>query len=117
MVDITKDIQSMTSFRKFIGGVHAAFEEDGAADGADWRRSYRTPRPISGCSTSRLTRASRRASGRGSMTSRTAAPDLRRRCSTKSAPRMAYRVELTARAGRNLRTLYRNIHAEDSAQA
>ena len=30
---------------------------------------------------------------------------------------MAYRVELTARAGRNLRTLYRNIHAEDSAQA
>jgi hypothetical protein len=33
----------------------------------------------------------------------------------KSAPRMAYRVELTARAGRNLRTLYRNIHAENSA--
>jgi toxin ParE1/3/4 len=30
---------------------------------------------------------------------------------------MAYRVELTARADRNLRALYRNIHAEDSAQA
>jgi len=30
---------------------------------------------------------------------------------------MTYRVELTARAGRNLRTLYRNIEAEDSAQA
>jgi toxin ParE1/3/4 len=30
---------------------------------------------------------------------------------------MAYRVELTARAGRNLRRIYRTIHAEDSAQA
>jgi plasmid stabilization system protein ParE len=30
---------------------------------------------------------------------------------------MAYRVELTARAGRNLRRIYRSIHADDSAQA
>jgi toxin ParE1/3/4 len=30
---------------------------------------------------------------------------------------MAYRVELTARAGRNLRRIYRTIHAEDSAHA
>jgi toxin ParE1/3/4 len=30
---------------------------------------------------------------------------------------MAYRVELTARADRNLRRLYRRIHAEESAQA
>jgi toxin ParE1/3/4 len=30
---------------------------------------------------------------------------------------MAYRVELTARAGRNLRRIYRTIHAEDSAYA
>jgi plasmid stabilization system protein ParE len=30
---------------------------------------------------------------------------------------MAYRVELTARAGRNLRRIYRHINAEDSAPA
>ena len=30
---------------------------------------------------------------------------------------MAYRGELTARAGRNLRRIYRTIHAEDSAHA
>ncbi len=30
---------------------------------------------------------------------------------------MAYRVELTARAGRDLRHLYLRIHADDSAQA
>jgi plasmid stabilization system protein ParE len=30
---------------------------------------------------------------------------------------MAYHVDLTARAGRNLRTLYRDINAEDSTQA
>ena len=30
---------------------------------------------------------------------------------------MAYRVELTARAGRDLRQIYRHIHAEDSVQA
>jgi toxin ParE1/3/4 len=30
---------------------------------------------------------------------------------------MAYRVDITARAARNLRTIYRTIHADDSAQA
>ena len=30
---------------------------------------------------------------------------------------MAYRVDLTGRAGRDLRQIYRRIHAEDSVQA
>ena len=30
---------------------------------------------------------------------------------------MAYRVELTVRAGRDLKHIYRRIHAEDSTQA
>jgi toxin ParE1/3/4 len=35
----------------------------------------------------------------------------------KSAKRMAYRVDVTARAARNLRSIYRDIHAGDSGQA
>jgi hypothetical protein len=35
----------------------------------------------------------------------------------KSAPIMAYRVDLTERAARNLRRIYLTINAEDAAQA
>ena len=34
-------------------------------------------------------------------------------CSTKSVPTMAYRVDLTERAARNLRRIYRTINAEE----
>ena len=37
--------------------------------------------------------------------------------SPKYARTMAYRVELTTRAGRNLRRIYERIHGEDSRQA
>ena len=45
------------------------------------------------------------------------APALRARCSTKSVPSMAYRVDLTERAARNLRRIYQTINAENAAQA
>jgi plasmid stabilization system protein ParE len=37
--------------------------------------------------------------------------------STKRAPRMAYRVDLTERAARDLGRIYRTINAEHAAQA
>src|SRR5271156_5313130 len=46
-----------------------------------------------------------------------AAPAQPARCSTKSVPSMAYRVDLTERAVRNLRRVYRTINAEDSVRA
>jgi hypothetical protein len=36
---------------------------------------------------------------------------------TKYAPNMAYRVELTTRAGRDLSRIYRHVHADDSESA
>ena len=46
-----------------------------------------------------------------------AGPDRLAMRSTKSARNMAFRVDVTARAGRDIRRIYLHIRADDSAQA
>ena len=108
-MDITRDIQSMTSFRNRSAEFVRHLKETG-------RPMVLT---VNGKAAAVVQNAEayQRLLGRGATIWRAAAPDRRRTCSTKFAPPMTYRVELTARAGRNLRTIYRNIHAEDSARS
>jgi enoyl-CoA hydratase/carnithine racemase len=58
-----------------------------------------------------------RASGRALTTWPVAGPGQRARCSTRSAPKMIYCVELTMPVSRNVRRIVRQINAESSPRA
>jgi plasmid stabilization system protein ParE len=75
------------------------------------------PRLISDCLTLRQAPTLRKASVRGSMTLLTDALVRRERSSTIFAANMTYLVELTARAARDLETLYREMNAAESGAA
>src|ERR1039458_2189225 len=77
----------------------------------------RTPKPISGCSTS--PRAPKRRKGfiRAWKTLDVASSVRRASFSRSLKPAMAYLVNITARAERDLESLYVEIHAEDSVAA
>src|SRR5579862_9439176 len=81
------------------------------------RRWCRTPQPISSCLIWRPKPARPRASGKDWKTLPMTGSARRVRCSTRCAPNMTYCVELTARATRTLKRIFRYINAESSPPA
>jgi toxin ParE1/3/4 len=73
--------------------------------------------PTSGYSTLPLKPTLLKVFARALKTTGRDALEQREKCSIRCAPTMAYRVELTNRAGRDLRQIYRQIRAEDSERA
>src|SRR4051812_948150 len=74
-------------------------------------------RPIRSCSTSSLPAVRARAFAKGWRRATPGSGGLRQRCWKRSAPSMAYRVEVTPRAARDLRAIYHRIAAVHAAQA
>jgi hypothetical protein len=110
MLDITKDIQSLTNFRRksreFLKQMKKSRRSVVLTVNGKAEACCKTRNPISDCSTAPLGQTFTRLSGRVGTISSTDERVRLVRCSTSCAGAMAYLVELTLRAERDLDYLY-----------
>jgi toxin ParE1/3/4 len=121
MLDITKDIQSLTAFRRrsgvFLKQLRRSKRPVVLTFNGRPRRSCRTQKRISTCSTLPPAPTPRKGFDRDWTTPEREGSDRPGSFSTSSKPGMAYVVNVTPRAERDLTNLYAKINAEESDAA
>jgi prevent-host-death family protein len=118
MLDLTQDIQSLTTFRRRSGDFMKQLKKTKRPVVVTVKGKaaaiVQDARLISDCLTLRPVPMLRKASGRGSMMLLTDAIVRRERSSTIFTANITYLLELTARAARDLEIVYREKNAADS---